>query len=84
VLGLVHALVWETTIAAVVPGARAVSMRQWALAVTGSIVCAPGRDLGVDAAVGPALGGALLLLFTVRALAYAGQALRSLRLGSSD
>jgi len=38
VIGLIYALVWETTIAGVVPGARAVSVRQWALAVTARIV----------------------------------------------
>ena len=84
VIGLVYALVWETTIAGVVPGARAVSVRQWALAVTGSILGDPAQRLGVEAAVGPVLGGVLLLVFTVAAVLYAGRTLRSLRLASAD
>ncbi len=82
VIGLVYALVWETTIAGVVPGARTISVRQWALSVTGSVVGEPARRLGVDAAVGPVLGGILLVGFTVAVVLYAGQALRNLRLAS--
>ena len=84
VIGLIYALVWETTIAGVVPGARAISVRQWALAVTASIVGDQAPSLGVEAAVGAALGGVLLVVFTVGSLAWAVQALRSLRLVASD
>ena len=85
VIGLLYALIWETTIAAVVPGARALSVRQWALSLTEAVV---GSDLatrlGVDSDVRPAVGVALLLLVTAGATAYATVRLRTLRLGGED
>lgn len=82
VVGLLYALVWESLVGQFVPGAQALSIQQWALAITERIVGAPATQLGATSAVG--LGAALVLLVvvTVGALWYAGQRLKTIRLTS--
>jgi ABC-2 type transport system permease protein len=80
IIGLVYALVWESLVGSLIPGARNVSVQQWALSVTSSI--AP--DGVVDANVG--LGIAWVLIVVVLAVGtwYAGTRLRVLVLASED
>jgi ABC-2 type transport system permease protein len=81
VVGLLYALVWETLIGQFVPGAQALSIQQWALAVTEQIVGAPAERLGVTSAVG-LVGVPLLVVVTLGATWYAGHRLRTIRLTS--
>jgi ABC-2 type transport system permease protein len=83
--GLIYALVWESTIAGFVPGARAASVRQWALSLG---EWALGRDLAtrleVDAAVRPLVGGILLLVTIVASLWLLARRLDRVRVGGDD
>ncbi len=68
VIGLLYALVWESVVGGYVPGAQAVSVQQWSLALTHSIVGARAADLSVTSAVGLPTG--LILLVVVTAAAH--------------
>jgi ABC-2 type transport system permease protein len=74
VTGLVYALIWEGLVGGFVPGARELSVQQWALAVASSLTSDPAvhSDVGVAGAV------ALLAVTAVTATVVAGQRLRSL------
>jgi ABC-2 type transport system permease protein len=76
VVGLVYALVWESLIGNLVPGARVLSVQQWALALASKVA----GEGWVSSDV--ALPAALILLIGITAAAtwYAGQRLRSLTL----
>ncbi|MDT0318123.1 ABC transporter permease [Streptomyces millisiae] len=63
VFGLVYALVWETLFGNVVPGARTLSIQQWATAIAERIA-GPGADITSDVS----LGTALVLLTVATAL----------------
>jgi ABC-2 type transport system permease protein len=80
VIGLVYALIWESLVGGLVPGAQALSIQQWSLAVVQRVLGDSAASLGVDAAVG--FGEALVLLtaVTVVATGYAGRRLQTLRL----
>jgi ABC-2 type transport system permease protein len=80
IIGLVYALVWESLVGSVIPGARNVSVQQWALSVTGSI--AP--DGVVAANVGTGLAWFLIAAVVVVGTWYAGTRLRVLVLTSDD
>ncbi|GAB2474678.1 ABC transporter permease [Xylanimonas ulmi] len=80
VVGLVYALVWESLVGNLVPGARNLSVQQWAQSVTGSI--AP-QGL-VPASVGVGLAWTLIAGVFVAATWYAGSRLRVLVLASGD
>ncbi|SFF38348.1 ABC transporter permease subunit [Blastococcus tunisiensis] len=82
VIGLLYALVWETLIGQFVPGAQALSIQQWSLAVTERIVGAPAEQLGATSAVGLATAVVLLVVVTAGATWYAGRQLRTIRLTS--
>jgi ABC-2 type transport system permease protein len=80
VAGLVYALVWESLIGNLVPGARTLSVQQWALALAqkigeGDIVRS---DVGLPAAV------VLLVAVTVAATWFAARRLRSLTLAGEE
>jgi ABC-2 type transport system permease protein len=76
VLGLCYALIWEGLVGGFVPGARTLSIQQWALSVTESIT-----EQGiVTADVQLAVAWALLAVVIVAATWYAGQRLRVLSL----
>jgi ABC-2 type transport system permease protein len=81
VLGLVYALVWESLVGSFVPGARNLSVQQWALAIMGSI--AP-DGLMAPAAVGSGLGWILAVAVFAAATWYAGRRLRVLTLAAQD
>lgn len=80
VVGLLYALVWETFVGSFVPGARALSIQQWALAVVNAI----NPDPALEPAVGPAAGAVLLAVVTAASIGYAGWRLRSLRLATDE
>lgn len=84
VVGLVYVLLWESLVGGLVPGAQALSVQQWALAVTAKVVGAPAADLGVTSAVGTTTGAVLLVVVTVAATWFAGHRLRSLRITGED
>ncbi len=85
IVGLLYAVVWETTIAGYVAGAQNLSVRQWSLALTERLL---GGDiaarLGVSAAVGATTGAMLLVVVTVAATYLAGRRLRTLHLTSAE
>ncbi|WP_405536369.1 ABC transporter permease [Streptomyces sp. NBC_00075] len=74
VFGLVYALVWEALFGSLVPGARTLSVQQWALAVGHKVT---DGDL-VTSDVGLTTATVLLIVVTVLATWYAGQKLRTL------
>lgn len=84
VIGLIYALVWETVVGSLVPGAQALSIQQWSLAATRAVVGDRAEQLGVTAAVRPQVSLVLLVLLVVAATAFAGSRLRSLRLTGQD
>lgn len=75
VVGLIYALIWESLIGGVVPGAQALSIQQWSLAVTEQIDFS-----AASSAVDFGTGLVLLLIVTIGATAYAGRRLQTLRL----
>jgi len=84
VVGLLYALIWESLIGSFVPGAQALSIQQWALAVTEKILGGRAEQLNIDSAVGLGAAIPLLLVVIVGSTWYAGWRLRSLRLTSDD
>ncbi|HTE71646.1 MAG TPA: ABC transporter permease subunit [Actinomycetes bacterium] len=81
VIGLVYALVWEAGVGNVLPGAQALSIQQWSLAVTRAIVGGDRADaLELTAAVRPQVAVVALVVVLVGATYLAGRRLRSLRL----
>lgn len=80
VIGLVYALVWETVVGQFVPGAQALSVQQWSLAVVQHLLGDDARRTGLDAAVGVGTGLVLLVGVTVVATYLAGRRLQTLRL----
>ena len=84
VVGLLYALVWESLVGTFVPGAQALSIQQWSLALTQKLLGDRAGPLGVDAAVGLSKGVTLLVVVIVGSTWYAGRRLRSLRLTSDD
>jgi ABC-2 type transport system permease protein len=84
VVGLIYALVWESVIGSFVPGAQALSIQQWSLAITRTVVGKRAEALDITAAVRPEVAIPLLIVVTVAATAYAGSRLRSLRLTGDE
>ena len=84
VVGLIYALVWESLVGNLVPGAQALSVQQWALTLTRAVVGHDAKTLGVTSAVSTWIGVALLVVVTVVATWVAGNRLRSLRLTNDD
>ncbi|MEU9110620.1 ABC transporter permease subunit [Streptomyces sp. NPDC048483] len=80
VFGLVYALVWEALFGTLVPGARTLSVQQWALAV--------GQQIGAEGAltsdVQLPLAMCLLGVVTVGATWYAGRRLKALTLAGEE
>ena len=74
VAGLVYALIWETLVGGFIPGARQLSVQQWALSVADWVATSPA--VHAEVALMAALG--LLAVATVGATVLAGQRLRSL------
>lgn len=84
VVGLLYALIWETLIGSFVPGAQALSIQQWALAITEKVLGSRAEQLDISSAVELGAAIPLLLVLIVGSTWYAGWRLRSLRLTSDD
>jgi ABC-2 type transport system permease protein len=82
VIGLVYALVWESLLGGLAPGAQTLSVQQWALAVVEQLLGDDATLLGVESAVSLATGVVLLLVVALGCTAYAGRRLQTLRLTS--
>lgn len=82
VIGLVYALVWESVVGQFVPGARALSVQQWALSFTELVLGDRALELGVSAAVGWRVALGLLMVVVLGGTWAAVQRLRSIRLTS--
>lgn len=80
VVGLIYALIWESLVGGLVPGAQTLSVQQWSLSVVETVLGDSAGRLGVQAAVGFGTGLALLTIVTVGATVYAGRRLQTLRL----
>jgi ABC-2 type transport system permease protein len=80
VVGLIYALVWESLVGGLVPGAQALSVQQWSMAVVQQTLGDSAERLDVDAAVGIGAALVLLVLVAVASTAYAGLRLQTLRL----
>ncbi|WP_431958913.1 ABC transporter permease subunit [Actinacidiphila sp. bgisy160] len=80
VFGLVYALIWESLIGSLVPGARTLSVQQWALALAQRIA----GEGTVTSDVGLPLAVVLLVGVTLAATAFAGQRMRSLTLAGEE
>ena len=80
VIGLIYALIWESLVGGLVPGAQTLSIQQWSLAIVKEVLGDSAGRLEVDAAVGFGAGLVLLVVVTVAATVYAGRRLQTLRL----
>ena len=80
VVGLIYALIWESLIGGIVPGAQALSVQQWSLAVAEKTYGSIASTLGLNSAVDFGTGLVLLLIVTIGTTAYAGRRLQTLRL----
>jgi ABC-2 type transport system permease protein len=80
VFGLVYALVWESLVGGLVPGAQTLSVQQWSLAVVEAVLGGRATPLGVESAVDLGTAVVLLAVVTLGATAYAGRRLQVLRL----
>jgi ABC-2 type transport system permease protein len=80
VAGLVYALVWETLFGSLVPGARTLSVQQWALALAEKI----GAEGAITSDVGLPVAAVLLAAVTVLTTWFAGQKLRTLKLAAEE
>jgi ABC-2 type transport system permease protein len=79
-IGLLYALVWEVLIGNVAPGARKLSILQWATSVTDSLTSAT----AVTSEVSLGIAVALLVIVTVGGAALAGIRLRTLSITGAE
>lgn len=84
VVGLIYALIWESLVGGLVPGAQTLSVQQWSLAVVEQMLGDDAERLNVAAAVDFGTGLVLIIVVTVAATAYAGRRLQSLRLSDDS
>jgi ABC-2 type transport system permease protein len=84
VVGLIYALIWESLVGGLVPGAQTLSVQQWSMAVVERVLGDDAERLRVFAAVDFTTGLVLLTVVTVAATAYAGRRLQSLRLSDDS
>jgi ABC-2 type transport system permease protein len=84
VIGLIYALIWESLVGSYVPGAQALSIQQWSLALSAKVVGSRAEALGVTSAVSLGAAVPLLVLLAAGSTWYAGSRLRSLQLTSDE
>jgi ABC-2 type transport system permease protein len=84
VVGLAYALLWESVVGGFVPGAQALSVQQWALAITEKVIGTRAADVGATSAVSLTTAVPLLLVVAVGCTWYAGRRLRTLRVTSDE
>lgn len=80
VVGLVYALVWEAVFGNFVPGARTLSVQQWALALAQKI----GAEGAITSDVGTTPAAVLLIVVTGAATWYAARRMKSLTLAGEE
>ncbi len=80
VVGLIYALIWESLVGGLVPGAQTLSIQQWATAIIEKTLGYEAQLLFVESAVDFSTGLVALVAVTVLATAYAGRRLQTLRL----
>jgi ABC-2 type transport system permease protein len=80
VVGLLYALVWEGLVGGFVPGARELSVQQWALSLSNSVM----SNTFVASDVAPLAALALLAATAVGATVLAGERLRSLSIAGES
>lgn len=83
IVGLLYALLWEGVLAGYVPGVRALSIRQWALAPAEQMVDGSAA-IPISSEVGLATGVIMLAVVTVGAVAVSIQRLKVLSVRVSD
>jgi ABC-2 type transport system permease protein len=83
VVGLIYALVWESLVGGLVPGAQALSVQQWSLAVVQQVLGGSARRLEVQSPVGFGTAVILLALVAIAATFYAGRRLQTLRISEA-
>ncbi|MBO8197407.1 ABC transporter permease subunit [Streptomyces smyrnaeus] len=81
VIGLVYALIWEALIGSLVPGAKTLSVQQWALALAEKVA---GSGADVSSSVGLPAALVLIVVVTVGGTLFAGQKLRTLTLAGEE
>jgi len=84
VIGLIYALIWESLVGGLVPGAQTLSVQQWALSVVVEILGYESTLVGLESAVSFTTGIVALVAVTVAATAYAGRKLQTLRLSDDS
>ncbi len=84
VIGLFYALIWESLVGGFVPGAQALSVQQWSLAVTERILGDAAAGLGVASAVSLGTAATSLVIVTIGGTWYAGVRLRTLPVTSDE
>jgi ABC-2 type transport system permease protein len=80
VIGLIYALIWESLVGGLVPGAQDLSIQQWSLSVVKQVFGDGAFRLGIGSAVDFTTGLVLLIVVTLGATWYAGRRLQTLRL----
>lgn len=83
VVGLIYALIWESLVGGLVPGAQTLSIQQWSFAIVERVLGESAGRLGVESAVSFGVGLVLLSAVTVGATLYAGRRLHTLRINES-
>ena len=81
VIGLVYALLWEALFGNLVPGARELSVQQWALTLAQKV---GGSGAGITSEVGTATGVTLLVVASVGGAWYASRRLRAFTLAGEE
>lgn len=84
IVGLLYAVLWETTVAGFAPGARSLSVRQWSIALAEQVMGGDAQRLGVTSDVGLVASVVLLVVVTIAATWFATQRLRALRLSTEE
>jgi ABC-2 type transport system permease protein len=84
VTGLLYALIWEGVVGGYIPGAKTLSIRQWALSITEKLLGSQAAILNVKSAVSLPTAIVLLAVLFFGATGYAGVRLRSLRLTGDE
>ena len=84
VVGLIYALVWESLVGGLVPGAQTLSIQQWATAVVVEVLGPQADLLLVSSAVSFTTGLVALVVVVVGATVYAGRRLQTLRLSDDS
>lgn len=81
VFGLVYALLWESLLGSLVPGARTLSVQQWGLSLADEVV---GSGVSINAEVGLTTAVLLIAAVTVVGTWYASRRLRVLTLAGEE